>query len=336
MAIFAIYRFRLEQFKNLQLVAEFPDKEGEDKKRKKKYKSLEDFFESFFPKRGGMLNISELKERKRGKTIAVDADPHGNEVEQHRCRVVVFRIQANKTKGIDNADWTHEKRPHHPDCRVIIDFREESCLMAIEKKTTAFDPDKACELLQKSFNRMMMDHGVRIGFERLEKKAMFWDAVNEIRVKFNDAVQRVTFDFNGEEKHPEDGSFADRLTEWVGLFGRHALLAVDIENDQRLKEVEADLTRMADLCYQNRKYNLTVKFRDFGLFRYGQDIKAQLGLEDDIVNAFVARARQLTIDQPADKADQDLLGWFDRIKILFKEYGKDAPAKPQGTTGDRL
>lgn len=335
MAIFAIYQFKLEKFKNLQLQAKFPEEDGK-KKNDKKYKTLEEFFESFFPKRGGKLNISELKERTKGGVTAVDADPHGNEVEQHRKRVVVFRLQANKTKRIDNADWTHEKHPHHPDCRVIIDFREESCLMAIEKKTTAFDPDKACDLLQKSFNRMMHDYGVRIGFERLEKQALFWDAVNEIRLKFNDAVQRVQFDFNGEEHNTDDASFADRLTEWVGLFGRHAQLAVDIENDLRLKEVENDLTRMAELCYQNRNYNLTVKFRDFGLFRYGQDIKAQLGLDDEVVDAFVARARQLRTDEPADKADQDMLGWFDRIKVLFDEYGKNSSVKSKGTTGNRL
>lgn len=107
MAIFAIYQFKLEKFKNLQLLAEFPEEDGV-KKRSKKYKSLEELFESFFPKRGGKLNISELKERKRGGVTAVDADPHGNEVEQHRKRVVVFRLQANKTKRIDNADWTRE------------------------------------------------------------------------------------------------------------------------------------------------------------------------------------------------------------------------------------
>lgn len=208
--------------------------------------------------------------------------------------------------------------------------------MAIEKKSAAFDPDKACDLLQESFNRMMHNHGVKIGFTRLEKQALFWDAVNEIRRKFDDAVQRVQFDFNGGERSADDASFADRLTEWVGLFARHGQLAVDIENDLRLKEVEKDLTRMADLCYQNRNYNLTVKFRDFGLFRYGQDIKAQLGLEDEVIDVFVARARQLKTDEPADKADQNMLGWFDRIRVLFDEYGKNSSVKSKRKAGNRL
>lgn len=334
MAIFALYHFRLEQFTNLQLLAKFPEEKG-DKKRKK-YKSLEELFESFFPKRGGKLMISEIKETKRKNVISVDADPHANEIEQHRFHVVSMRVQANKSKRIDNEDWTHEKHPHHPDCRVIIDFRKESCLMAIEKKTAAFDPDRACDLLQKSFNRMMQDHGVSIGFERMEKKSSFWDAVNEIRTKFSDTVRRVQFDFAGDNTNQDDGSFADRLTEWVAIFAKRGSLSVDIENDQRLKAVEQDLTRMADLCYHDRNYNLTVKFRDFGLFKYGQDIKAQLGLDDEIVENFIARARQLKTDEPSDKADQDMLGWFDRIKVLFSEYGKETPIKIKRTSENRL
>lgn len=353
MALFAIYKFKLENFKHRQITMEFPEKEA-NTQHTGQYRTLEEFFESYFPQRSGSMNIAEHKKKGRGKNKTTEFDPHLNTIEEHRNRIVVFRMQANKTKSIEQADWTKKKEPHHPDCRVIIDFREDHCFMAIERKNTAFDPDRACDILSGSFNRMMLDPGVKVHFKRLEKQALFWDAVNEIRDKFSDAIRRVQFDFVGSEEQPEKGNesdkeqqnndsqFADALTQWVGLISGRGQLSVEIENDYKLARVTADLTRMSNLCNRNRDYNLTVKFRDFGLFRYGQDIKAQLGLNDEVIEAFLPQPQTWVsgdlFEEPVapEKMKNELIRWFDKVLKLFSDYGTKTSIKQVGITSDRL
>ena len=320
MAIFAIYRYNLRTFKKLENL--FSD--DEEYQKHAKYESPEELFESFIGKTGQPITgIADVVEKGRGKNRVTEWEKHGNEIEQHKDNIIVFRLQANKSKKINKEDWTKDTVGHYPDCRVIIDNRKGSNLMVIERKTTTFsDPDKAMELLQSSFNRMMYDYGVAIEFERLSKQESFWNAVNEIREKFGDVVNRVQFDFKGEEQKEDDGSFTFKLMQWASLFAENSSLVMNVGDDTRLKQVEQDLTRMSELCYRNRYYNLTVKFRDFGLFRYGQDIKAQFGLEDEVIENFIGRVKQLDAFEDNSEDEKTLTKWFDRVNILFDDYGK--------------
>ena len=320
MAIFAIYRYNFRIFKKLKGM--FPD--DEEFQEDAKYESPEAFFESFLGKAGQSIpGIATIVEKGRGANKETEWETHGNEIEQHKNHLVVFRLQANKTKKINKEDWTKETVGHFPDCRVIIDNRKESHLMVIERKTTAFtDPDKAMEILQSSFNRMMLSHGVEIGFDRLSKKENFWDAVNEIREKFGDMVNRVQFDFKREEQKEDDGSFTYKLMQWASLFADKTSVVMDVGDDRRLKQVEQDLTRMSELCYNHKNYNLTVKFRDFGLFRYGQDIKAQYGLDDEVIEKFICNIQGIDLSKDNTEDEEELIKWFERVNILFNDYGK--------------
>lgn len=333
MAIFAIYRYTFSTFKKLEGL--FQDSvEGDSHS---KYNSPEEVFESFFDKAGAQIpGIAELVTKGRGKKQPSEWVSHGNEIEQHKENIIVFRLQANKTKNINKEDWTKEKVGHYPDCRVIIDNREQSHLMVIERKTSSYkDPDDAKQLLEDSFNRLIHDYGINIKFERLTKHKLFWDAVNEIRSTLGDEVCRVQFDFAKDEPmQKDDGSFTYKLLQWASLFSESSSITMNVGNDERLKEVEKDLTRMSELCYQNRNYNLTVKFRDFGLYKYGQDIKAQYGLDDETIECFIENLVQLECFDDSNKAG--LIKWFDNINILFDSYDNKACLASKRNKGGRV
>lgn len=320
MAIFAIYRYELRSHRQLDKLYH----QGEESQQHPAYDSPEALFESFFGVRKQPLTgIVSYRTKGRGKKQTSEPENHGAEVEQHKEHIVQFRLQANKSKKISKEDWTEEVVGHFPDCRVIIDFRPGVRLMVIERNTTAFsDPDKVMKILQDSFSRKLRDYGLTIGMERLSKQQLFWDAVNEIRSKFKDEVKQVTFSFDKQEKVKGDRSFTARLMQWASLFSQSTSLELNVDNDKRLRKVAKDLTRMSELCAQYRTYHLTVRFRDFGLFRFGQDIQAQYGLAEEVIDNFIYVAPQYNLfgEEQAQEAS-GLSRWFERIIILFEEYG---------------
>lgn len=333
MAIFAIYQFRIAKFKKLEQRLNF----SEEKKSEVLYETDEELLESLFPKQGGSISIATLKDKGKRNMIIKEIEKHDNRVEQKKDHIIVFRLQANQTRKINHEDWTFDKVGHHPDCRIILDCRRGSGLMVIEKKVSVFEPDEACNLICNAINNTLKDYGRSIKFERLEKSSDFWKGVNEIREKFHDSVKRVQFDFVGDKEQQSPATdLASRLTEWAGLLAARASLSWEMENDEVLKKVEGDLTRMSELCYKNSNYNLNVKFRDFGLYRYGQDIQAQLGLEDEIIDKFVLPAKNQDLFDPGDREGSMLAEWFDRINVLFEDYGKDVPVQSNRVEGDRV
>ena len=249
--------------------------------------------------------------------------------------IIVMRF-ANDIDLPVERDFKPATAKDEPSCFVIIDNREQSHLMVIERKTSTYkDPDDAKQVLEDSFNRLIHDYGINIKFERLTKHEPFWDAVNEIRGTFGDEVCRGQFDFAKDESmQKDDGSFTYKLLQWASLFSESSSITMNVGNDERLKEVEKDLTRMSELCYQNRNYNLTVKFRDFGLYKYGQDIKAQYGLDDETIECFIENLVQLECFDDSNKAG--LIKWFDNINILFDSYDNKACLASKRNKGGRV
>lgn len=320
MAVYAIYRYAFEHSKTLA-----PRLPMETEEPQLRYETDGELLESFFGQQGEpMTHIADLKETGRGKHKAQTWEPHISRIEQHRGHIIVMRLQANKRKRVDREDWKQETVGHHPDCRVIMDNRPSSRLLVIECKTSAFVPDKAKDLLEKSFCRMMHDYGVSVTFQPLVKQSHFWDAVNEIRDKFGDSVTKVAFDFKAPSARQEDGGgFIYELMRWASVF-KESQLMMTVDDDKRLRDVKEDLSRMAELCDSHRDYQLTVKFRDFGLFRYGQDIKARYGLEDELVDRLVGIDAPLQAEafSQVDKEApmREMMEWFDKVNTLFREY----------------
>lgn len=338
MAIFTIYRYKFEPLDGKQ-----PSIPGDEEyQRHSTYKSQESLFESFFGKAEDLIpGIKEIKKTERGKKSSVTAEEHVCKIKQHKDNIIMLRLKANKTKTVETEDDLTVPYGHHPGCLILIDNRKNYHLIAVERNSAVFsDPDKVVGIIQEAFNSKMNEYGLSIKIELLTKKKDFWDAVNEIRSKLHDSVTSVKFDFKSKE--PGDGKGRiHNLIKWLSLFAKDSALSMTIEDDEKLKRVKTDLDNMADLCQQHPDYNLTVKFRGFGLFRFGQDMKAQYGLEDKVIEYFVSPKPTepslfdvLFYDN--DITDMSLSQWFEKINILFADYEKVAPVGRKRNTRGRV
>lgn len=314
MAQFALYHYELSAFDNKQprlFVLNNPEHS---------YKSMEQLFESFLPGRGSSLDVKEVKVYGKGEDKVTTYEPHGSEVLQNKNHIIAFKVQKNGTKKIETVNWETETVEHHPNVKVLIDNRPDRQIIAIENKS-AFKADKAFELLKKDFNLKLKDYYVRFDCYALLKKAGFWDSVNEIKHRFGDFIKRVQFDFIGCER--KGNKITDKLESFLKTINAaHGGMFMDFCDADELQRAEEDIENMARLCYTNKRYNLSVKFRDFGTFCFGQDIKAQWGLDDEKIEAFSEKYTQLDAfaGEGGDKAFQDIADWFDKINVLFADY----------------
>lgn len=315
MAQFALYHYELSAFEYKEpLLFPLDDKAI-------KYKTMENLFESFLPARGASLDVKEAKTQGRGEEAVTTYESHGSEVLQNKNHIIAFKVQKNGKKKVMTVDWDMEDVPHHPVVRVLIDNRPNRQLMAIENRSD-FKAEKAFELIVDHFNLHLNDHYVRFDCFPLLKKAGFWESVDEIKKRFGDFIKRVQFDFVGKER--QGNRFSNHLEAFVNLInGTHGGIFIDFMNDDQLERAKDDIEHMAQLCYRNKDYNLSVKFRDFGSFCYGQGIKAQWGLDDSKIEEFSKKYPELDMYAVGDKAFNDIAEWFDKINELFADYIKN-------------
>lgn len=314
MAQFALYHYELSAFRNKEprlFVINDPERS---------YDSMEQLFESFLPGRGSSLNVLEPKITGKGEEKVTTYEPHGSEVLQNRNHIIAFKVQKNGKKTIETVDWETETVDHHPSVRVLIDNRPDRQIIAIENKS-AFKAEKAFKLMMSHFKMKLKDYNVRFDCFPLVKKGGFWESVDEIKRRFGDFIKRVQFDFVGGERSGKN--FADKLSAFLATIqAAHGGIFMDFADKDALDRAREDLEYMAQLCYANKNYNLSVKFRDFGTFCFGQDIKAQWGLDEEKIEKFSEKYTQLDMYAEAggDKAFTDIADWFDKIHSLFSDY----------------
>lgn len=337
MAIFAIYKYRIDK-KNEEQKELFGDPEEESSKELKHYKTPEECFASFF-KTGGKLALNVLKEKGRGKDKTIEWESFENDVLMVADDVILMTIENNKVKHTTNKkkDVAHD---HHPYCHVVIDNRPGHQIMAVVKNS-AFDnkPDKVCGILYQTFNNktILGQYHLKIEFtKRQRKKNEFWPVVNDIRSMFKDSVRQIRMDFAGKDA-AEEADANDVVTIMRALARKSASSAAVTLNadgeEVRLDELHDDLTNMANICLTQKGYDLTVKFRTFGLYRYGADIVAQFGVDDEVIEEFENGVKKMNFE--TQEGSYALIEWLDRMQELLVKYDDETPVQKRGKRGCR-
>lgn len=336
MPIFAFYDFKVSKQKDEEGL--FKEQEEESGKQLAQYDSPEACFGSFF-KTGGKLSLNVLKEKGKGKDKIREWEPYENDVLMVADGVILMTIENNKWKHTTNKkkDVAHE---HHPFCHIVIDNRPGHHVMAVVKNA-AFDnkPDKVCGILNQAFNNaeILGQYHLKIEFvKRQRKKNEFWPVVNDIRGIFKDKVRQIKMDFTGDEAdevaNPQD------VVAIIGSLARKsastAALTLNAEGEEvRLDELYDDLNNMANICLTQKGYDLTVKFRTFGLYRYGADLVAQFGVEDEVIEEFENGVRRMNFENP--DGSFALIEWLDRMIELLAKYEDETPVQKRGKKGHR-
>lgn len=326
MPIFNFYSYEIKQAEDSSdLFA--GDNGTEEGKTAPRYDSPEECFGSFFVTNQS-IELPVLKSSGRGREKTREWDKHKCDVMQHVDGVILMTIENNKVKHT-TVDKKDKKNPHHPFSMVMIDNRPGKQIIGIEKNS-AFDsnPDKVAAILKMGMSFLMADYHRKVELTHLKKKSTeFWPVVDELRTKFKDIVKQIRLDFNGKE----DEADANDVMRVMSALARKAeseavfMLNAEGEGEIKLQEIHDDLSNMAAICLRQKGYDLTVKFKNFGLYRYGADLLAQFGVDDKVIESFEMGIKEFDFDRRSEK--YELVDWLDKLAELLNGYEKHAISK---------
>ena len=157
-----------------------------------------------------------------------------------------------------------------------------------------------------------------------------------IRTIFKDSVRQIRMDFSGKdsEEQPDPQDMVAVMRALARKSASTAAVTLNAEGEEvKLDEVHDDLTNMANICLTQKGYDLTVKFRSFGLYRYGADIVAQFGVEDEIVEEFEKGIKKMNFENP--NGSFALIEWLDRMIELLPRYENETPVQKRGKRSRR-
>jgi hypothetical protein len=337
MPIFAFYDYNISQRSDEEADL-FKNQEEGDCESLRQYDSPEECFGSFF-RSNGKLSLNVLKAKGKGKDKTFEWEPYENDVLMVADDVILMTIENNKWKHTTNKkkDVAHE---HHPYCHVVIDNRPGHQVMAVVKNS-AFDnkPDNVCGILHQAFNNktILGKYHLKIEFiKRHREKNEFWPVVNDIRSIFKDSVRQIRMDFSGKDadEQPDPQDVVAVMRALAKKSASTAAVTLNAEGEEvRLDELHDDLTNMANICLNQEGYDLTVKFRTFGLYRYGADIVAQFGVEDEVIEEFEKGIKRMNYQNL--NGSFALIEWLDRMIELLPKYNNETLVQKRGKRSRR-
>lgn len=326
MPIFNFYKFENKQADGKASL--FAEQDAQlAKENMSKYKTPEECFGSFFASRHP-IQLNVLKSRGSGKDKETYYDPyHCDVVVAETDGVCLLELENNKSKStIENKQKV--KHPDHPYCRVIIDNVPDHQIIAIEKNA-AFDgnPDKAALVLKHGLQNLMAPYGRDIDIIPLHKSSSeFWPVVWDIRKKFNDRVRHIKLDYKDKDCKVDasDDNDANVLMAMISQLARKGdcdalfeLKTKEKQEELNLQELQDDLSNIAAMCLREGRYDLTVQFANFGCYRYGADLKAQFGVEDEVIDTF---GQPPSPDLFDNAPKSRLVDWMEKMNVILKDY----------------
>lgn len=145
---------------------------------------------------------------------------------------------------------------------------------------------------------------------------MVWD----IRKKFNDRVRFIKLDFRGEGENKSADGLMALITQLARKGDCAALLELSHKpgsSEINLQELHDDLTNIAAICLNEGIFDLTVHFAHFGCYRYGADIMAQFGIEEEAISSFGV---ELLGCFDGNSPTFALIQWMDKMNEILKDY----------------
>ena len=261
-------------------------------------------------------------------------------VDCKRDRVTLLLLCNEKShKYFEKKD--KEELIYHPGCYVIIDNRLDVSpdgtkgviYMAIER-TPAFEnkPDKVRDLLEKSFNYLLAEREITVEIRAQMHEGEFWDAIDEQCLQHGDNIRRVTFDFPNPRivktveapiELNERLLILSAFTSAVNAAKGTLRLDADKDDAIKLDRTQEDIAQMVTLCCRNG-YNIAVRFSKYGLYRFGNNIKAFGHIKEEYLREF---STGQTIFGKAIEGSFELITWLDNIRKSTENYTDEEPPK---------
>ncbi len=300
-------------------------------------KKANELFGSFFE--GRKLSLAKYD---RNNTIIID---YPNDILSTHDGVYLLRINNIKhkklvkpaettTNGIqDYEEITEDSNPY---CYVVVDNRGNVPQMAIQKNSAFGDPNAVRKLLQENFNRQFVRDNIELELTISAKMrtSKIWEFCYAQCDKNGDAITRLSFVFPNQKKVAA-GSRIQNPKGYIKQLAKLAKLTnavktcitMDYENADReaIEKNADDLAHIIRVC-KNSSYHLHVYFRDYGLYRCDDLVRAMFPMEEKLLNAFRLNWSELEFNEGERYG---LIYWCDFVNEQSKIYvdGKRVPFK---------
>lgn len=332
MALFAFYKFSLKELPDRHLEIPF--------EKRSEINSYYDVFEKHFIV-GKRMPLKKLK-HKHDIMVNKDYVEYGNDVLAHRDGIIIMTLENNKHKNtiIEKRKLIHD---HHPFCTIIIDYRDGQNLLAIERNN-AFDykPDNVCILLKNMLNRLLAEDSLELSTTPINKTFEdFWDAITTIKNRNKDCIKKICLDFKDKDKNYYPDEDINDAAKVIAVLAAKAeangFMTLEAEEDSEINidAIYEDLVNLADICMTQKEYDLTVHFRSYGIYQYGNDVLAQFGIEELAINNFICDADENDL---WGSGHDSLERWLDKIYSMFQDqdYETTQPTITTTKRGNRL
>lgn len=282
-------------------------------------------------------NVRVCKTGRQGEQIPLECDverKHGDAMALFLCNEKNVRIPKK-----------HEEKNEiaQPGCYILVYNRADVGLIAIER-SAAFDskPNKVRDILQSSFNSTLeQNYGIHLELPAKTNPEDFWKAVDKQNTEFNDTIKKVVFDFPDFEKtksvdDPDDvQSRLEMMRYMAQVFGAKKAglhLEASSKGTLNLDRTQEDMAQMVRFCCDNG-YNLAVHFRNYGIYRHGQETKAMVTLNDDILQEFITG--QTICGTTAERGEFAITQWLEKVRHITETYNDEEPVKKKRKRGNR-
>lgn len=278
---------------------------------------------------GKQLNLYKMEKNN------TESELYKNDIFCTRNGVTLMTVCNRKEVSIWK-DYKELKESSYPFCHVIIDNRDGVCQMAIEQ-ASAFerDPDKVRDILQESIQRVLTELGIVFEIRPKLKVKKFWEMVEEQRTVKKDVVKQVTFEFpNPDRQKGLDTSvamtdrlrFLSSLAESLGAAKGTLRYDDASERGLQIERTSEDLAQMVSLCCNNA-YNIMVKFKNMGVYRYGDLVRAVYDISEKELADFTGG--QMTLGEDAENSSYALCDKMEAIRNLTKDFNDEQEFKPR-------
>ena len=231
--------------------------------------------------------------------------------------VIVLLLCNEKSRSYDEKK-SKEELIHHPGCYIIIDNRSGKSQLAIESNE-AFNrnPDRVRDIIQDAINVRLREHQLEVDIRARLIPEGFWESI-DIQRNQGDTIRKVVFDFP-DVKRVKNLNAPVQIRERIALLQSFAEMTKAIkgslkleaskEDALRFEQTQEDIAQMVYLCC-NTGYGLAVSFKEYGLYRFGTDIRQYGNLKEETVKEFISGTTSLGNDNGASFY---LLHWLDLL-----------------------
>lgn len=294
------------------------------------YCTPEELLASFFR----APNLTLTKQKKNSEPELFDLS-----IDTLREGVVMASVENNKKVKRVIAK-KEEVMDHHPFTEILFDTRPDKPYLCVACRG-GFDSNgmELMHLLQEGLSRYLFPYGLQIRLTRLKKRREeFWGSVTDIMRLFNDRPVYIKIDFSqsiAQQAESEDYDHAIvaammQIASMKGGGNRVLNIRNHAKNEIQLNEMQETLVHIASHCLRYPQHTLQIRFRNYGLYRVGQDdVEARFSVDKKLLDEFVKGEQQLAVGPNARTFS--LLEWLDSVYELLTDYQDEAtterPAK---------